>query len=167
MKLKPLNYIFLALGAAIYGLIAVSTALASGIQVSPAELKFENYSQKPASLTLTVVNPSADVQVFEIYPDDFKNIISVSPESFTLESGAQKLVAVTVKPKNNSYVSTTLSIISKPLAESKLQFATGAKIPLTISYEAVRSKSKNIPFIIGGGILLAVLAYFAGKRKIK
>ena len=46
---------------------------------------------------MRVANPSKDVALFDVYPDDLENIVSVSPSSFTLESNAEKEVLVKVK----------------------------------------------------------------------
>jgi hypothetical protein len=44
--------------------------------------------------TLSITNPSQDVLLFEVYADEFKDLIEITPKSFTLESGAQKKVKV-------------------------------------------------------------------------
>src|SRR3989338_6472285 len=117
-------------------LLLPGTALAAGLSVSPARLDFELSDGRKLSKNIIVINPTADVMIFEVYPDEFANIISVNPESFTLEAGSRKEVMITVNIKNigeSQNISTNISVVGKTLAESKINVATGAKIPITIN----------------------------------
>lgn len=111
-------------------------AQASGIKVSPSRIDIITEINKPMSGELIVVNPTADVQIFEIYPDEFPEIIKANPASFTLEAGAKKTVAVTAYPAAAENVSrvlrTDLSVVGKPLIKTRLQTNTGVKIPITV-----------------------------------
>jgi len=113
---------------------------AAGIQVSPSRMDFAVEVNKTESKELVVLNPTADVQIFEVYPDEFSEIIKANPASFVLEAGARKTVTVTVKPftKGNTsrILSTNLSVVGKPFAEARLQANTGVKIPITITAAA-------------------------------
>ena len=121
-------------------------AFAAGIQVSPARLDFTVAANRQTSQTLTVVNPTADVQLFEVYADNFTESVKTSPASFTLEAGAKKTVTVTVNfdsQNSNRILSTTLSVVGKPLLGSQ-QFSvgTGVKIPLSITQTAQTEPAK-------------------------
>lgn len=132
--------------------------LASGLSVSPARLDFEVNDETKASKSLIVSNPTADVLIFEIYADEFAGIISAKPESFTLEAGGRKEVVINANAKNitnspsslfgqpfgpelmvegrggkGGVVSTNISVVGKALAEGKINLASGAKIPITIT----------------------------------
>ncbi len=112
---------------------------AAGIQVSPSKIDFVIEANKSVSQELIVVNPTADVQIFEVYLDEFIETIKANPASFTLEAGGRKRVTVTAYPasiENTSQIlKTNLSVVSKPLIETRLQANAGVKIPLSISME--------------------------------
>ncbi len=112
---------------------------AAGIQVSPSRMDFALRANESASQELIVVNPTADVQIFEAYPDEFPEIIKANPASFTLEAGGKKIVVVTAYPAAAENVSqilkTNLSVVGKPLIETRLQANTGVKIPLSVVIE--------------------------------
>jgi len=122
---------------------------AAGIQVSPSKIDFVLEANESVSKELIVANPIADVQIFEVYPDEFSEIIKANPASFTLEAGGKKTVTVTAYPDIAENVSqilkTNLSVVGKPLVESRLQTNTGVKIPMsiTINSETVKTNSDN------------------------
>src|SRR5665213_3519567 len=118
-------------------IIPSALALAAGIQVSPSELSATVAGGKTTSLNITVVNPTADVQVYEVYADDFSSAITAIPESFTLQSGEKKVVDITIdaamlKNQAGEKLATSLSVVGKPLADNKFSIGTGVKIPITI-----------------------------------
>ena len=119
------------------------TALAVGIEVRPAKLELT--SEQPSNY-LTVTNPTADVIIYEVYADDFGDLLEINPTSFTLEAGASRQVSITLsdKPeaKSGSLLSTNLSILQKALADSRLQAQVGLKITLTINLVAEQAKDK-------------------------
>lgn len=150
-------------------------ASAAGIQVSPGKLDFTIVTGKETSQTITVVNPTADVQVFEVYSDDFSDAIKALPESFTLESGAKRTVNVTVnasalKSPGNQNLATNLSVVAKPLADNKFSVATGVKLPLAIKInQAASLPNKNqwplwTAGLVGLVVLLGLFNYKAAKR---
>lgn len=142
--------------------------LASGISVSPAKLELAVQAGTTISEALTVTNPTADVQLFEIYADDFTDMFAFNPATFTLEAGARKTVQMTVNPRqsrlsDSSVLSTTLSVVSKPLADSRFQANTGVKIPASITLN--QTNKKPIPYQIGIALAsLAVAAYLSLHR---
>jgi|GEM_PF-1417249 hypothetical protein len=158
-------YILLLLATLAFGY----TALAAGIQVSPARLDFTVFGNRQASQTLTVVNPTDNVQLFEVYPDDFTEQIKTMPTSFTLEAGAKKTVTITVLPQQGNtqnsgqILSTNLSIVGKPLDSSQpFSVGTGVKIPLNV----ILSPGQTGPFdkqkqeaivLFAAGIIIAGL----------
>lgn len=120
---------------------------AAGIQVSPSKIDFVLKANKPASEELIVTNPTADVQIFEVYSDEFPQIIKANPASFTLEAGAKKTITIAVYPAAAESVSqilrTDLSVVGKPLAETRLQTNTGVKIPLSIVVEHIMAEGES------------------------
>ena len=83
--------VFLFAGLAAAGGLPAA-ALASGLQISPSSLDFTVTPGTEQTLTLNIANPTSDVQIFEVYPDDYQKNLVVIPSSFTLESGAKKSV---------------------------------------------------------------------------
>ena len=115
---------------------------AAGIQISPSKMDFMvEIGGEPVFKELVVVNPTADVQVFEVYPDEFSEIIKANPASFTLEAGARKIVIVKIDPAKiegpSKILRTNFSILGKPLIETRLQTNTGVKIPLSVAIEHI------------------------------
>jgi hypothetical protein len=111
---------------------------AAGIQASPSSINLR-ISNSTAEQRIVIANPTADVQVFEIYADDFSSVMHFTPSSFTLEAGDRKNIQLTIdgsKLPSNSTISTTLSIVGKPLADSRFQVGTGIKIPITASTDS-------------------------------
>ncbi len=141
---------------------------ASGLSVSPSALNFDLNAGQSVTKTLIIANPTGDVLVFEVYADEFKNMFSISPSSFTLESGARKEVKISIDSNNiNEYplISTNLSVVGSALAEGKSNVAAGAKIPVSISGQNSPSKPINkTPLIIIGALLAAAAAYNLGKK---
>ena len=133
------NSQFPKLFVVLFLLTSPSLTFAAGLQISPAKLDFKLNAQSTTEQALVVVNPTNDVQVFEVYPDDFIEAIQAAPASFTLEAGARKNVKISIdgsKLKKDQRLVTSISIVGKPLADNKFSVGTGAKIPVTVSVPA-------------------------------
>ncbi|NOQ68087.1 hypothetical protein GQ568_01445 [Patescibacteria group bacterium] len=137
---------------------------AAGIQVSPSRIDFVLEKNRSASKELVVANPTADVQIFEVYSDEFPEIIKVNPASFTLEAGGRKTVTVTAYLSATENVSqilkTNLSVVGKPLVETRLQANTGVKIPLSIVIEHIIIENESNKKI-SPGLFYAILIVVA------
>jgi P pilus assembly chaperone PapD len=147
-------------------LIAVAplAAAGAGIQVSPSKLKLEIAADNPAAAELAIGNPTADVQLFEVYPDDFAGIISANPSSFTLEAGAAQTVRITVFPgklKGEETLATNISVLAKPLADSRFQANSGVKIPIIIS-SMKPAQNRRLIFWAGRLGLAAAVVFMGG-----
>lgn len=122
------------------------SAFSAGIQVKPERLEFQATKNSPAKQELIVVNPTADSQLFEIYPDDYREIFVIQPRSFILESGAQKKVILTVLPDKleEGILAANLSITAVSLIDAKtkeVNVGAGLKIPFTIQLSSSVEKS--------------------------
>ena len=149
-------------------------ANAAGIQVFPASLSLDVAAKGKATTSITVINPTSDVSVFEVYADDFAQNISANPSSFTLESGAKKTVFITVNLKNNPHAdqskfSTDISVVSAPLAQSKVTVGTGVKIPLTVSVGKAQKKisKQQMSWLIAAMTAFILLYLFNRKLRSK
>lgn len=143
-------------------LIVPFFASAAGVQISPSRLEFNITGDKPVSKEIAVANPTADVQLYEIYADDFTGSITAFPKSFTLESGGRKTIGITINPAglksiNGQLLSTNLSIVGKPLADAGISVGTGVKLPLTISMAALKNQNWSVPTAFAAGAVLILL----------
>lgn len=160
------------MAAVAFAAAAPLISLAAGMQVSPAKLEIPARAQQAATAQVVVVNPTADVQVFSAYPDDFSENIKINPSSFTLEAGARKSLTISVTPgknQDNLILKTNLSLVSRPLTEADFSLATGAKIPLVITVTSAPAPSpigkKNILAITTGVFVLLLTAYLLNKKR--
>lgn len=78
-------------------LFAASSVNASGVKVNPPKLEITARLNESVSHEITVANPTSDVQIFKVYPDDFADIIKANPSSFTLEAEAKKTVTISIE----------------------------------------------------------------------
>lgn len=130
----------------------VLSANASGVKVNPSKLEIAVKINESVSREITVTNPTSDVQIFKVYPDDFSDIIKVDPSSFTLEAGTEKTVTITVEIKgdtnNSGTLNTDISVVAKPLAETGFQTNAGVKIPLSIAVSENSSSGRTYGLIV-------------------
>lgn len=131
---------------------------AAGIEVTPSKLNVE-LGASGGQYQFQVKNPSKQVQVFEVYPDDFADSISVNPQSFTLEAGASRSVMLEIKPKGESKaLQTNVSVVAKNLVGQNFPAQAGLKIPLSISFTGALQAESVINLItalyIGGALLI-------------
>ncbi|MEK7496887.1 MAG: hypothetical protein AAB657_03210 [Patescibacteria group bacterium] len=143
-------------------LIVPCFVLAAGIEVTPSKLKVE-LGASGGQYQFQIKNPSRQVQVFEVYPDDFTDIISVSPESFTLEAGASRSIVLDIKPKGEARaLQTNLSVVAKNLVGQNFPAQAGLKIPLNISFagapEIISTIDLNTAIYLGVGLVIIGLA---------
>ena len=114
---------------------------AVGLQVTPSEIKIQSNSSQPTETKIIVKNPSADVGLFEIYPDDFESMILYEPSSFLLESGESRSVLVRAKFRESGIFKTDISVVVKPLSENSLNALGGLKIPISIEIKKPAEQS--------------------------
>lgn len=145
----------------IFLLLFPLVTFAGGIEVRPSKIDLNISASSPVSSDMTIINPTADVQIFEVYADDFQEIITLYPSSFTLEAGASQNVLVTVQPKDflntSRILNTQLSVVSSPLANSRFQANTGIKIPITVTITENESRSYHTQWLFFFFIILAGL----------
>lgn len=116
----------------ISALYAIASAQAVGLSVSPKELKVSATVGETATQKLKVKNPSGEVSIFEVYPDDLDAIVKVSPASFILESEEEREVTVQITPREEGIFRTDISVVASPVASSSFNAGGGVKIPLEI-----------------------------------
>lgn len=166
MNIKLILFLFVSLVFLSGKTPFTGTALSSGIQVSPNQLTLDSkigYQDK-----LTVLNPTADVQIFEVYSDNFQDAFNISPKSFTLESGSSRQVLISAQKKSNfqgSTLSTNISVVGKPLAlGTEIEIASGVKIPVTVNFET-HNNNPNIKTLLGLGLLLCFMVFAVWQKR--
>ncbi len=143
-----------------------TSAGATGIAVSPSKLVIQTGSEQASTAYFTVSNPNNQVQVFEIYVDNFQNLIRVDPPVFTLSPGGVKKVAIGVNPQSPGQGSqmTTISVLSYPLSGNGVQIAAGAKISLTITDTPAKTKIPRQNLLVGLVALGSLIAASAWQK---
>lgn len=139
-------------------------AQASGLLVSPEALSV-NLKEQSAETELVVSNPTANVQLFEVYPDAFEKNIKIYPASFTLESGERRTVKLTIAafPQNpwqgKGILSANISVVAKPLTAVQVQVGAGVKIPLTATFSSAKpADNRSASALWGAALLIAAAA---------
>ena len=125
--------IYLLIG--FFGAAFAFSASAAGVQVLPSKIEVIIPAHETRTYTITVANPTRDVQTFEVYPNALEDQIMVSPRSFNLEAGERREVTLTIKPTadaRDSQSATTISIVAKAIASGNVKAGTGVKLPITI-----------------------------------
>lgn len=118
------------------GLIWPMMSNGAGLQVSPSKLNILIHKEGGGRGKVLVKNPNKDVEIYDVYVDEFSDSIEINPTSFTLEAGEQTEIWVSARPTGDSRIlKTNLSIVSRPLTDYKFKAKAGIKIPLTVSYD--------------------------------
>lgn len=146
-------------------LIFLVSAEASGVKVYPPKIEIAVKAGEMATKEITVANPTSDVQLFKVYPDDLPDIIKASPSSFTLEAGAYKLVTISITEnggqKSLGSLNTNISVVAKPLDATGFQTNAGVKIPFSVTVSANNTVDRQLQSIYY--VALAVVLFIAGK----
>lgn len=144
-------------------------AHAAGISVTPSRIDehVEAHTQKDASIT--IYNPTNEVLIVEVYPDEFSEMIKIAPESLTLESHEESKVVIQIDAQQPGRFATSISVVAKPLADRSLQTAAGIKVPLSVSVEAAVRQPVNVWLwaIIGIDTVLALVLIVLIVRRVR
>ena len=152
--------LFLMIG---FALMAGSFVNAVSLKVSPAEIRLTAVKGEPSQTQLTVENPANDVAIYEVYADDFSDYIIISPSSFILESQAKKEVVVQFESNEQGVFSTDISVVAKPMTNSRITTNSGVKIPLQINVSIDKTAklfTAKMPLLPFGYILIFVFGLF-------
>lgn len=145
----------------------VMPAYSSGLSVTPSKIDQSIVAGNKITVDFVIANPTQDVSVIEVYPDDFERNIAVDTKSFTLEAQEEQTVSVSILFEEPGVYGTFLSVVSKSLGDRTFRARSGIKIPLDISVESEATREYNWPLygiIVFDVVLLVVLAVLIGKR---
>ena len=150
----------------IFATYPIFSAQAVGLSVFPKELKVSVEAGETAVQKLNVKNPSGEVAIFEVYPDDLEKFIKLSPTSFILEFGENREVAVKITPKEEGLFKTNISVVASPMAKSSFNTGSGVKIPLEITVAKNTSwllaAISNLPLNSSRVLVIALLFLIVG-----
>lgn len=114
------------------------TAYTIGVEVKPSKLNLETKLGKAISRQITIINPTPQTQNFEVYTDNYKQIIEIKPSVFTLEPSQKRMVVVSVRPiqrllQDEKNIQTNISVVAVPEGNSDLKTGAGVKIPVMLN----------------------------------
>lgn len=131
MKTKILIILFFVL----YFLFFVDSALAIGIGAKPSFLDLELKVDQSDEVKILVYNISKEAGIFQIFPDELKDWIKITPDNFRLEAGEFKEIKIKILAKEEGKRATNLSISTTPLNRRSFSVSPGLKIPLRLNIE--------------------------------
>ncbi len=138
------------------------------LKVVPSSMEIKMIAGTTENIVFEIENTSRDVNLYEIYIDNFSEIATLRPQSFILEGSQKKQVIVEIKIPKEGIFSTDISVVAKPLSGRQFKAGAGIKIPLTIRVEAPKvnsflaAVSQNfIKLIAKNSILIILMMIFA------
>ncbi len=154
-----------------------SAAHAAGVSVSPAKVEIKGEVGKAGGEIIRVKNPSTDVSLFNIYPDEMEEVVRAIPSSFVLEGGAEREVMIEARPRRDGVAVSTLSVRAEALSKEVLGGAAGVKIPIHLEIQKPSPYLASIALILqkGGGwvalfialLIMAGITFGYGIKEIK
>ncbi len=134
MKLKILTVLFF-----VFSLCLAEPVLAIGIGAKPSFLNLELKTGELEKTKILVYNISKEAAIFEVFPDELKEYITIQPDNFRLEAGETKEVEITLSLKEGGRRATDLSVLAKPLDRASFSVSSGIKIPLRLNIKKAES----------------------------
>lgn len=132
-------------------LTAPTMLWAIGVSVSPATLSLRASAGKETVARFAVSNPSREVGLFEAYPEEFEESITLIPSRFVLEAGEKRDVLVRTRRREVGALRTAIAVEAQSLGAPAAGIGGGVRIPLSFEVTA------------GGRFLSAVFASGAGR----
>lgn len=150
----------------ICGLLFAWPALAVSIGIKPTELNLPVVIGQETESEMLVINTGAEPALYQVYPDDSTDKITVKPADFRLEPNGSQIVTVIVKTWKPGKFSTNLSVVAWPFSLNGLAAVPGIKVPITIT-------SLDIPFwwivleiAVGSCLIMFFMIKLRKKRKL-
>ena len=128
------------------------TAYTIGISATPSTLTIKTTVNREGMARFTVSNPSGEVGLFEVYPEDFEAFITVIPSRFVLEAGEKREVLARVKRRETGALRTTIAIEAQTLGVPSFGVGGGVRLPFTIEV-SVGSRLFSAAVLSGASIL--------------
>ena len=149
-------------------------AFAIGISATPATLAMKTAVGKEGIARFVVSNPSKEVGLFEAYPEEFEESITLIPQTFVLEAGERREVIVRGKRRETGIIRTAIAIEARALGLSSLGVGGGVRLPFSLETHAgenllsavlmTRLAKMPLLFILTALILLSAVSLYTLKR---
>jgi len=160
-------------------LFFTSSTLAIGIGAQPSFLDLELKVGQPKETKILVYNISQGAGIFQVFPEELRDLIEIRPDNFRLEAGESKEVKIKILAKEKGIKATNLSVLAIPLDRASFSVSPGLKIPLRLNIEDQRefflasllsAFKQNSSWILIGIlvtclVLIFLIKYFQGGRK--
>ncbi len=141
----------------------IPSASAVGIGVTPAELNFSAQAGSSDSKILYVINTGDEDSGYRVYVDErYRDWFTISPENFTLATGENEAVKLSLSPPitaRGNFTTLIYAVSYSPPSEFKV--GGGIKVPAHV-------KVSNSGLLLGLCALLLTtigLVYYARRRK--
>lgn len=108
------------------------TASAIGVSITPATLSVKAVSGKESITRFIVSNPSKEVGLFEAYPEEFEEFITLSPSRFVLEAGEKREVLVRTRRRETGIIRTAIAVEAQQLGIPPLGVGGGVRLPFSL-----------------------------------
>lgn len=154
---------------------AFTHAYSIGIAVEPSELAISVRENSETTAEFRVKNPSREVAIFEVYPENFENSVVPIPGRFTLESSEERKVTIKILKGQTGAFVTNIAIVARPISDPIIGVGSGIKIPLRVS---IKETPKNgllamasetalpaIGIAIAAALLGSAVTIFLNRRK--
>lgn len=138
--------------------------LAIGVSVSPASLSLRAGIGKEAVARFTVENPSREVGVFEVYPEEFESSFILIPSRFILEAGEKRAVTVRALSREAGLKRTSIAVEGEPFGEPSFTVGGGVRLPTTFEVFGDSRAAAAAPFAggaVGGLFALLIVSLVA------
>ncbi len=154
-----LRYSKLLLVGLLLFLLVPYELLAIGVSVSPATISAHAVLGKEGSSRFIVSNPSKEVGLFEVYPEEFEEAITLIPSRFVLEAGEKREVLVRAKRHQVGIVRTVIAVEAQSLGVPALGIGGGVRLPFLIE---VREGSNLFSAVSASGAKSTLLVFLLG-----
>ncbi|OHA21828.1 MAG: hypothetical protein A2849_02760 [Candidatus Taylorbacteria bacterium RIFCSPHIGHO2_01_FULL_51_15] len=149
-------------------------ALAIGVSVTPPTLSIRMTRDEEGTARFLVSNPSKEVGIFDVYPEEFEKFITLYPSRFVLEAGEKREVLVRAKRRDVGLIRTAIAIEAAPLGVPTPSVGGGIRLPFSLDVRAssaflaalFESKPTSVlpTLILTALILTSVISLYTLKR---
>lgn len=108
------------------------TASAIGVSATPATLSVKAESGKEGIARFIVSNPSKEVGLFEVYPEEFEESFILVPSRFVLEAGEKREIIVRARRREVGIIRTAIAIEAEQLGIPSLGVGGGIRLPFSL-----------------------------------
>lgn len=102
---------------------------AIGVSVSPPTLSVKTAAGEEGTARFTVSNPSQEVGLFEAYPEEFEDFITLVPSRFVLEAGERREVLARVRRRETGIIRTAIAVEAETLGIPSQGIGGGVRVP--------------------------------------